>query len=149
MLCWISRLCFLGRFHGETTGRRDFLTGSPLTFILLIVLTTEYLSVDASGQLSTLMAIYSRKGGRCLRGPVKLLVHAGVAQDGLHVLARFGEGNRFHELLGIAILTLAKPFFNAVRSGIIGGEGVFERSEFIDHAAEIARTQLQVHRGRV
>jgi hypothetical protein len=49
-----------------------------------------------------------------LRCPVKLLVHAGVAQDCLHILARLGEGDRFDELLRVAIFALVQPVFDAV-----------------------------------
>lgn len=61
-----------------------------------------------------------------LRRPVKLPIHGGVTHDGLHVFARFGEWDGFYELGRIAVRALAHPFFDAVRSGVVGGEGVLE-----------------------
>jgi hypothetical protein len=46
--------------------------------------------------------------------PVKLLVHAGVAQDGLDILAGLGEGDGLDELLRVAIFPLAQPVIDAV-----------------------------------
>ena len=38
------------------------------------------------------------------------------------------------------------PFFHAVRTRVVGGQGVLERSaELIHHAAKIARSQFQIH----
>jgi len=39
----------------------------------------------------------------CLRIPVQLTIHIGIAHDRLYVFARFGEWNGFHEFLDIAI----------------------------------------------
>src|SRR5579864_6746588 len=78
------------------------------------------------------------------RRSVKLLIDVGIAQDCLDVLSRFGEWDRLDEFLRIAILALSQPLLDAIRSRVVGRERVFKRAEFIDHAFEVARPQLQI-----
>src|SRR5450755_3065215 len=75
--------------------------------------------------------------------PVKLAIHTGVAQDGLHIFAGLGKGDGLDEFLGIAVVALSQPVSYAVGAGVVGGQGVLELSVvLIDHFFEITRTEF-------
>src|ERR1700722_7500041 len=83
---------------------------------------------------------------RFLRRSVKLAVDAGVAHDGLDVFPGLGKRDRLNKLVFVTILSLPQPVDDAVRTGIVGGERIFEGSaELVDHAAEVARAEFEVH----
>src|SRR5712691_4963200 len=83
--------------------------------------------------------------GVSLGSAIELFVDAGVAQNCLHVIAGLSKWDGFHELGRVAILALSHPFLDAIGPRVVSGQGVFERSsKLVDHAAEVARAQLQI-----
>src|SRR5438552_6238994 len=90
-------------------------------------------------------SLVSEIPGRSLRRPIQLPVHTRITQDGLNVLASFGERNRFHEFLWIAVFRLAQPILNAIRTSVVGRQRIFEGAEFIHHGTEVARSKLKIY----
>src|SRR5207244_3457013 len=80
-----------------------------------------------------------------LRIPVQLLIHAGIPEDSLHVLARLGKRNRLDKFLRVPIIPCRQPVLHPVRTGIVSGQRVLEGAELIHHAPEIPRAELQIH----
>src|SRR5579872_6021686 len=79
-----------------------------------------------------------------LRCPIQLPVNVRIPQDGLHVLARLSERNRFHKFLGIAIFSLTQPVLHAICARVVSRQRILECSEFVDHPAEVAGTELKI-----
>src|SRR5260370_12362573 len=81
--------------------------------------------------------------GYSLRCAVELAVDIRVAHYRLDVFAGFGEGDGLDEFLDVAVFAGGLPIFYPVVTGVVGGEGIFEASELVDHRPGVPRANLQ------
>jgi hypothetical protein len=80
--------------------------------------------------------------GKIVDRPVGLL----VAQNGLDVFARLRERNGLHKLVDARIRAGGLPIHHAIVARVVGGQRVLlHAAEVVEHLAQIARSQADVH----
>src|SRR6185437_8231345 len=81
---------------------------------------------------------------RLMSGSIELAIDLCVASDDFHVIARFGERYRIHELRRLAILLPILPYHHAIRPGVIGGEHRVPTAELLAQIRQIQRPEPNI-----
>src|SRR5690348_252715 len=111
----------------------------------------ETKSLGSGGKKARLMVMAGsggryRDGGRNA-GAVNHAVDFGVAQNDLHVVARFRERDRFHEFRNFVVIAFGAPKRDAIFAGVKRGQRIFRCAKIAQQSGDVHHADLQVKIG--
>ena len=71
-------------------------------------------------------------------------IHLGVAQDDLHVVARFGERDGLDQFSDLFVLAFGAPRGDAVFTGVVGRDSVFRSARGAREVRDVEHAQFDI-----